>query len=92
MDAFLYLIIRWIFRARKKAPFHVDGAVNLGDCDCVELLLVKPPDILGPALGRQEDVAQLLDGARSQLRALRGESEPHDGVVPSSVDEDILDC
>ena len=91
MDAFLYLIIRWIFRARKEAPFHVDGAVNLGDCDCVDLLFVKPPDILGPALGRLEDVAQLLDGARSQLRALRGEGEPHDGLVPSGVDEDVLD-
>ena len=39
-----------------------------------------------------DDIAQLLDGARSQLRALRGESEPHDGLVASSVDEDVLDC
>ena len=58
----------------------------------MELLLVKPPDILSPPLDCFDDVEQLLDGAWSQLRALRGETEPHDGLVPSSVDEDVLDC
>ena len=26
------------------------------------------------------------------MRTLRGETEPHDGLVPSSVDEDVFDC
>ena len=75
----------------EKAALEVDGAVDFGHCDCVELLIVKPPDVPGPPLGRLEDVAQLLDGARSQLRALRGEGEPHDGLLLSGVDEDVLD-
>ena len=33
----------------------------------------------------------MLDGARSQPRAFMSESEPHDGLVSSSVNEDILD-
>ena len=80
-----------MFGAGEKAPLEVDGAVNLGDCDCIELLLVKPPDILNPPLSRLEDVAQLLDGARSQLRALGGEGEPHLGLVPLGVYEYVLD-
>ena len=52
LDVLLYLKVRWIIGAGEKTPLHVDGAVNLGYCDCVELLFVKPPDILGPALGR----------------------------------------
>ena len=39
-----------------------------------------------------DDVQELLDGTRRQLRALRSESEPHNGVVPTSVNEDVLDC
>ena len=84
-------MIRWVLGAGEKTPLHVDSAVNLGYCDCVELLFVKPPDILGPALNRLENVAQLLDSARGQLRALRGESEPHNNLVLPGVDEDILD-
>ena len=56
------------------------------------MLFIKPPDIQSIPLDCLDDIAQLLDGAWSQLRALRGESEPHDGLVPSSVDEDVFDC
>ena len=56
------------------------------------MLIIKPPDIQSIPLDCLDDIAQLLDGARSQLRALRGETEPHDGFVPSSVDEDVFDC
>ena len=92
MDALLYLIIRWIIGIGKEAAFKIDGTVYFGNFDCVELLFIKPPDILSPALGRLQDFTQLLDGARSQPRAFRGESEPHHGLVSSSVDEDVLDC
>ena len=56
------------------------------------MLIIKPPNNKSIPLDCLDDNAQLLDGARSQLRALRGESEPHDGLVPSSVDEDVFDC
>ena len=56
------------------------------------MLFIEPPDIQSIPLDCLDDIAQLLDGARSQKRALRGESEPHDGLVTSSVDEDVLDC
>ena len=56
------------------------------------MLIIKPPNNKSIPLDCLDDIAQLLDGARSQLRALRGESEPHDGLVASSVDEDVLDC
>ena len=92
MDALLYLIIKWIIRIGKEAAFEIDGAINLGHCDCIDLLFIKPPDIQSILLDCLDDITQLLDGARSQLRALRGESEPHDGFVPSSVDEDVFDC
>ena len=92
MDAFLYLIIRWIIGIGEEAAFEIDGAINLGHCDCIDLLFIKPPNNKSIPLDCLDDIAQLLDGAWSQLRALRGESEPHDGLVPSSVDEDILDC
>ena len=91
LDALLYLKVRWIIGVGEETPFEVNGAVNFGHCDCSDLLIAKPPDVPGPPLGRLEDVAQLLDGARSQLRALRGEGEPHDGLLPSGVDEDVLD-
>ena len=92
MDALLYLMVRGIFGIWKEAPFEIDGAIDLGYCDCIELLLVKPPNILSPPLDCLDDIAQLLDGAWSQLRALRGEAEPHLGLVPSGVDEYVLDC
>ena len=92
MDALLYLIIRWIIGIGKEAAFEIDGAINLGHCDCIDLLFIKPPNNKSIPLDCLDDIAQLLDGARSQLRALRGESEPHDGLVPSSVDEDVFDC
>ena len=92
MDTLLYLIIRWIIGTGKEATFEIDCAINLGHCDCIDLLLIKPPDIKSILLDRLDDIAQLLDGAWSQLRALRGETEPHDGLVPSSMDEDVFDC
>ena len=92
MDAFLYLIIRWIIGVGKEAAFEIDGAINLGHCDFIYLLIIKPPNNKSIPLDCLDDIAQLLDGARSQLRALRGESEPHDGLVPSSMNEDVLDC
>ena len=92
MDALLYLIVRWIIGIGEEAAFEIDGAINLGYCDCIDLLFVKPPNNKSIPLDCLDDIAQLLDGAWSQLRALRGESEPHDGHVPSSVDKDVLDC
>ena len=56
------------------------------------MLFIKPPNDKSIPLDCIDDIAQLLDGAWSQLRALRGETEPHDGLVPSSMDEDVLDC
>ena len=56
------------------------------------MLIIKPPDIQSIPLDCLDDIAQLLNGAWSQLRALRGESEPHDCLVLSSVDEDVFDC
>ena len=56
------------------------------------MLFIKPPNNKSIPLDCLDDIAQLLDGAWSQLRALRGESEPHDGLVTSSVDEDVFDC
>ena len=92
LDALLYLIIRTIIGIGKEAAFEIDGAINLGHCDCIDLLIIKPPNNTSIRLDCVDDVAQLLDGAWSQLRTLRGDTEPHDGLVPSSVDEDVLDC
>ena len=56
------------------------------------MLIIKPPNNKSIPLDCLDDIAQLLDGAWSQQHALRGESDPHDGLEPSSVDEDALDC
>ena len=85
-------MIRSIIGVGKEAAFEIDGAINLGHCDCIELLLVKPPYILSPPLDCLEDIVELLDGARSHLCALRGEAEPHLGLVSSGVDEYVFDC
>ena len=84
-------MIKWIFGAWQEAAFKINRNINFGQCDCVDLLFVKPPAILSPPLDRLEDVAQLLDGARSEPRALGGEGEPQDGPLPPGVDQDILD-
>ena len=38
-----------------------------------------------------DDCQDLQDSARTQSRALRSESEPHDGVESTSLDKDVLD-
>ena len=38
-----------------------------------------------------DDCQDLQDSARTQSRALRSESEPHDGIESTSVYEDVLD-
>ena len=75
----------------EEAAFEIDSAINLGYCDCIDLLLIKPPDIHSIPLDCLDDIPQLLYGAWSQLRALRGETEPHDGLVLTSVNEDVFD-
>ena len=52
-------MIRSIIGVGKEAAFEIDGAINLGHCDCIDLLFIKPPNNTSIHLDSLDDVKQL---------------------------------